>query len=845
MSGLPVRLDQRVDDLGEGAERLVSLLYNNIVPHFNPQLLSMFSDFSSKPTTTQWAFVRILSRNNEVPQLFDPVLAAALVSLIECRYPIQLDISDSVFVSLLHLCVPLFNSLSTQVGHGDGNTKTILDHISSGTPLFPLKSHPGASNKVNVYCSEVFIDCSRHFPLVAQRFSDFYSSIHDLFDDQASAVLLFACSTSAYFADPVALAVAMIKDPKSAKLLSNCCKALGVNGTRLGSIVVEGNAMLGRAVGRLDLVAEGRSRCGTDASHMVVKYPPDVLRACIRQVLTEELNPRQVSVSDPDDFWTRRWLWGVNGAHSVLVERRDPKWRTVRVPKCPRTYRRQFLESCTTNPLHEWDGEVFVSASEKLEAGKTRLILACDTLSYVCFEHLLRPVENVWRNRNVILDPGAGGHAGIINRVLSLRKLAPISLMLDYSDFNSQHSLDGQATVIDELCALIDYPLHLRRRLVDSFNKMHIYAQGQFCGVAGATLMSGHRATTFVNSVLNRAYILCALPVSLRGSLSSLHVGDDVYIAARSLDEAALVLECMGDGRCTINPAKQSTGSERFEFLRIASDARNSFGYLCRVISSIISGNWHSESKLTPLEGLQTMIQGSRSLINRSGNINVYRCLVTSVARIARISRKVADELLSGRVALGTGPSFTRDFHRQYRPVVIDRTESEDVRQILERLPHNATSDYLSCHMSEVELLAQSLVKIDLVGPMKSAAYSKSLVEIAPVSTHLTIGAVSTHHTERVRSVETCFKARPVQGAFSPYPLLHLYRNSMTRRHKSELLSLILNRKVSVFEDLDVLAWGYEATGVVVHGWLSYSDASLYSTMADCDVLSTSRSYYI
>ncbi len=37
--------------------------------------------------------------------------------------------------------------------------------------------------------------------------------------------------------------------------------------------------------------------------------------------------------------------------------------------------------------------------------------------------------------------------------------------------------------------------------------------------------MSGHRATTFINTVLNEAYILCAVP---KVEEYRLHVGDDV-----------------------------------------------------------------------------------------------------------------------------------------------------------------------------------------------------------------------------------------------------------------------------------------------------------------------------
>lgn len=79
--------------------------------------------------------------------------------------------------------------------------------------------------------------------------------------------------------------------------------------------------------------------------------------------------------------------------------------------------------------------------------------------------------------------------------------------MLDYDDYNARHPLEYQQMVIEELVAHSGYDPVLGQRLADSFNNMYLFRPDtrepqQLKG----TLMSGHRATTFINSVLNYAY---------------------------------------------------------------------------------------------------------------------------------------------------------------------------------------------------------------------------------------------------------------------------------------------------------------------------------------------------
>ncbi len=97
-----------------------------------------------------------------------------------------------------------------------------------------------------------------------------------------------------------------------------------------------------------------------------------------------------------------------------------------------RVHRRVFVERCPVNPLTDWCGETIYTASEKLEHGKRRAIFSCDSVTYVCFEHLLRPVELAWRGMHCLLDPGKIGNTALIHRCL---EQSGCNVMLDYDDF--------------------------------------------------------------------------------------------------------------------------------------------------------------------------------------------------------------------------------------------------------------------------------------------------------------------------------------------------------------------------------------------------------------------------
>ncbi len=96
---------------------------------------------------------------------------------------------------------------------------------------------------------------------------------------------------------------------------------------------------------------------------------------------------------------------------------------------------------------------------------------------------------------------------------------------MDYEDFNSAHTIDAQKIVVEELFVGLEPKWH--NWLIDSFDDIKVRdLQGEWRRVNG-TLMSGHRMTSVINTILNAAYIRLVLGDELYLRIHSEHVGDD------------------------------------------------------------------------------------------------------------------------------------------------------------------------------------------------------------------------------------------------------------------------------------------------------------------------------
>lgn len=772
-------------------------------------------------------------------------LARAALSFLAADVPVQVVLPPTSLQQLVEHTAPA-PDLPPRGGRPD-----LMVIRKRAEKAFPYKPNPQSVTKVNVYLDEVGRDCwslDRNFCYGASPYLDWLAS-RGAYNDAATSFLLYSWCLKDHLPNPFRWAASVVADQSYAKGLSTFLKSVGANSSPLGAMMVEGDTLLGRGVGAIDLVREAKNRCSLPyiREHMLAEYDPQRLRRAIRRILELEIrkdgDTPDVRFNSLEEHWESRWAWAVNGSHSSLVDKRLRPGHEKH-PDIHRYHRRAWLEDMATDPRPDWDGYTSVSASPKLEHGKTRAIFACDTVNYLAFEHLMSGVEKAWRGQRVILNPGHGGHLGMAERVAKLRNRSGISLMLDYDDFNSHHSHDNMVAVIAETCDYVGYPADLRDKLIKSLSMQHIYVKNNYIGVSAGTLMSGHRCTTYFNSILNLAYLMCELGEDWMLDKPSLHVGDDVYLGVRSYREAGHVIQTVMNSRLRMNPKKQSVGHISTEFLRVASSARSSYGYLARAVASCVSGNWVSETRLDPFEGLTSMVATARSLANRGHSATVPLLLRSSVKRILGPDRpddSVINEILSGSVAINNGPQYVSGGTYRYvqvTPEVVSRDTFGYAPLTL-----NATHDYLRACATplEVDVLVRAGVSVE--GEMEMSSYSKTLkfhktrlerLRFAPVVGTPAVGSVS---------AESLLRTPAPRGLLSPYPLLTLAKSRLPEHLVREALASVGGNPNTRQLELD--AWGEYRHGCIVNTVLSYGDASSLGKRTDLSVLTSTRRCYI
>lgn len=821
MKGLtaPPRVVERAAQYGSLGNSLLQELITHAIP---------LDSLLSLKTTDQ-----LITASQWIAEHTDTPFICAGISLLLADFPIQVPMSSLHIIELAKICFPPNMPSPHKKSKKISESKMLnIDFLGAA---FPFKYHPAATMKTNVTLYNLVQSLKSEGQLYA--FLPMFASLAwRVTNDQACAAVLYALGL-AHDLGPYAYVYAtqVVLFPKQAKMLSTAYKALGCNSDLVGAKLVECDTLQGRGVGTVDLFEEARYRCDPVATNQSVVNPPlSELRAAIRDILEEEINPEKLEFDHLEQYWSGRWAWCVNGSHSRVLDRQGGLDTKQIFPGADRVYRRMYAEAQEIEPISTWDGEVYVSASEKLEHGKTRSIFACDTLSYFAFEHILSSIEHSWKGKRVILDPGSQGHYGVARRILSLRSGGGVSVMLDYDDFNSAHSTSTMQMLFEELIDITHYDPVLGSKLVASFERERIYCKGQLIGTAAGTLMSGHRGTTFINSVLNAAYIRCAVSRAVYETYKSVHVGDDIYICVPTHSDAANLLTKARELGCRMNPMKQSVGLVGAEFLRMGIRDSHAIGYFARSVASAVSGNWVSESRLSPRDALRTAIATVHTMENRSGYDGFARILARPLSRLVNVRVKLVQQLLSGAVAIEGSPQFRSDGSIRTVHEVMPPPDFM-AAALPPEWPTHATTDYLTTHASGVEQTALKLVGKSVYSAMLVSSYNKTLAgefvtpptpRYVPSKPRLPIGSTSASV-----AIST---ARP-RGILAPYPILQLIKDHLSKEVIRELFK-ILGEDPGV-PDLDVAAWGPDRVTHIVHGAMSYSDAAALSAHIETGVL--------
>lgn len=546
------------------------------------------------------------------------------------------------------------------------------------------------------------------------------------------------------------------------KSLSSCYRRTSVsrNGTRLSpedvSSLVYWELAYGRSLNVSDWAKEKENRCTRTCHISSVSYDPkqqSITRntmdtkpdAAFYTMLEEEivsianiLVPERPVKESFFSFCQRRQEWTASGSSSgatITLPLGDPlidkksayarKHQTDSTSVKLKVGKRGFYESITagamSNYLHLDKPKELAVASEKMENGKSRAIYSVVPNHYAINTYATHGLEE-----RLYLVPGLEKGLSGVKEYAQQRRRALIThddniecTMLDYADFNIQHTPEAQHTIFSVFARTgLDRGFHpdwvkANNWVAEAkFNQKVVFphVSGEYDVKQG--MFSGTRSTDLINTILNLAYFNVAKRqvkeiFSLQPlDLYSVHQGDDVWISNKSKHWAALlyrVMQCMG---FVFQPSKQMFGTRRGEFLRVLYADGLAVGYAARVMTNYILRPVQGSVSIDIAEWAQTL-SNSYSVMARRGFFNSYLNILYDndiyywVKVRAHIRDKkpiiIPDAIIMTPCDLGglgaSRPGFSYQHNKQIAPIP---QYSSQVPLSASKIPSHMTDDWIN-----------------------------------------------------------------------------------------------------------------------------------------------------
>lgn len=280
-----------------------------------------------------------------------------------------------------------------------------------------------------------------------------------------------------------------------------------------------------------------------------------------------------------------------------------------------------YFESITKEEMLTWlDSEpaVYATGSEKMEPGKKRAIYGSNPLDYSIHDYVIRKVEGTLSSVDG-LESGLTGVdyvTSMIRRLHAVQEPGVEGTMIDYTDFNYQHTLEAQATVFEALGTLYEFHQYhpdliracewTRRSFLNQHLKIPALGPGYTKVTQG--MFSGVRPTNFINTVLNVSYFKLAeawvkekLDLVSEGLLN-IHQGDDVWITNKSRLWAVALFNCMVASGLQFQGSKQMFDRGRGEFLRVMYTNTGCKAFAARAVASFVVKPIQSADVVSPLD---------------------------------------------------------------------------------------------------------------------------------------------------------------------------------------------------------------------------------------------------
>jgi hypothetical protein len=395
-----------------------------------------------------------------------------------------------------------------------------------------------------------------------------------------------------------------------------------------------------RGIGEVDWHAEKTHRVNPNVVNVAPEKIKSIALAIFRRGQAEGYTYAEMSW---DNYWARRWAHVPTGSmHSQYFsdmqfagDERTTKTKHFMLSNTPKRKLRDYIDR---------RAEIKAWPSTKYEWAKMRAIYGCDVTTHLVTDFAMPAAEDALDNRFPV---GNKANEEYVVRRVDLASAGGIPLCFDYEDFNSQHSLASMQAVVDAYFEVCDPMASQEQRNALAWtvsSVTHQGVEGKDPYTLSGTLLSGWRLTSFVNSVLNFAYLEAA--GAMTDIRDSVHNGDDVLAFTTTLKDAVEVLRKAKTINIRAQPSKCAVGGLA-EFLRMDRAAAKPTGaqYLTRAVATAVHARTESMEPDSPVTLARDMITRIQELKQRGANINVcerlYEIGLNNVARI--FDAKAAD----------------------------------------------------------------------------------------------------------------------------------------------------------------------------------------------------------
>ena len=377
--------------------------------------------------------------------------------------------------------------------------------------------------------------------------------------------------------------------------------------------------LMNRGVGHVSWSAERQHREEPDTA----KVDQTKLYSCVRDMFEGSKQTYNYPFMSWDDYNASRWEWVPGGSvHSQYSEDSEyifpgqfTRNKFITVNKMPKHKIARMIAS---------PPEVRAWTSTKYEWGKQRAIYGTDLRSTLITNFAMFRCEDVLTHKFPVGDQA---EASKVHKRVNMMLDGASSFCFDYDDFNSQHSIASMYTVLcafrdaftrnmsDEQREAMDWVCESVKHMwvLDPTSKEWYQLRG--------TLLSGWRLTTFMNTVLNWAYMKIAGVFDIEDVQDSVHNGDDVMISLNRVSTAVRIMDSMHKINAREQPAKCNLFSIS-EFLRVEHGMGGGDGlgaqYLSRSCATLVHSRIESNEPLSVVRVMEADQTRLKDLANRT-----------------------------------------------------------------------------------------------------------------------------------------------------------------------------------------------------------------------------------